>query len=67
MERVTIPMGPSAQELLKYMHYSDGDDEDAEDTDLVDSLVLPSSAFQAFEKTLIDGIEFVPYYDDPKK
>lgn len=30
MDRVGIPMGPSALEMLKYMHYSEDDVEDEE-------------------------------------
>jgi len=64
MDRVCIPMGPSALEMLRYMHYSEDDAEDEEE-DLIGALVLPGSTFEAFENTLLAGIEFEHYYEDP--
>jgi hypothetical protein len=66
MDRVCIPMGPSALEMLKYMHYSEDDVEDEEE-DLIGTLILPTNTFESFENTLLAGLEFEQYYNDPEK
>lgn len=47
MDRVAIPMGPSALEMLRYMHYSEQNTDD-EEQDLIGTLVLPTTVFESF-------------------
>ena len=44
MKHIEVPMGPSAQEMLKYMHEQDDDDSCEGDGEIV-PLILPIHIF----------------------
>jgi|688.fasta_scaffold1404160_1 hypothetical protein len=58
-------MGPTALEMLRYMHDSDYDIPEEEEE--VPTLIIPISVFDKFQQSLLPTLEFEEYYDDPDK
>lgn len=54
-------MGPSAIEMLRYMH--DCDEEPRDEEEAPTTLVIPTAIFDQFEKQLLPSIEFEVYYE----
>lgn len=58
-------MGPTAIEMLRYMHDSEYDiREDEED---IPTLIVPIHIFDKFQKSILPTLEFEEYYEDPEK
>ena len=55
------PVGPSAVEMLRYMH--ENEEEPREEEEVQTTLVLPASVFDQFERQLLPSIEFETYYE----
>lgn len=55
------PVGPTAIEMLRYMHESD--EEPREEEEVQTTLVVPATVFDQFEKQLLPSIELEPYYE----
>lgn len=59
------PLGPTAVDILKYMHISDEDpmEDDASET----VFILDIKLFENFEQTFLNSLQFEKYYDDEEK
>lgn len=65
MENINVPMGPTAVEMLRYMHENDDiEDDPAEETEGTVTLIIPVAIFDTFERTLLPTLEFERYYDN---
>ena len=64
LKNVNVPMGPTAIEMLRYMHENDEFDDDAGDEGDVVTLIVPVSVFDTFERTLLPTLEFEKYYEN---
>lgn len=65
LDNMNVPMGPTAVEMLKYMHENeDFDDDQADETDGVVTLIIPVSIFDTFERSLLPTLEFEKYYEN---
>lgn len=58
-------MGPSAVEMLRYMHEGDYDVKEEEED--VPTFIVPVQAFEKFQQNLLPTLEFEQYYDDTEK
>ena len=56
LKTIDDPLGPTAIEMLRYMH--DNDEENHDEEDVQTTLVIPISIFDQFERTLLPSIEF---------
>lgn len=66
LENVNVPMGPTAIEMLKYMHENDdfNEDEPIDGDDGIVTLIIPVAVFDTFERSLLPTLEFEKYYDN---
>jgi hypothetical protein len=65
LDNLDEPVGPSAVEMLKYMH--ENDEEPAECDASPNPVVIPAAVFDMFEKTLLPSVEFEVYYESDEE
>ena len=59
------PVGPTAIEMLRYMH--DSEEQPREDEEVQTTLVLPTTVFDQFERQLLPSIQFQTYYENDEE
>jgi hypothetical protein len=59
------PLGPTALDILKYMHVYDEDLPEEEGGDTV--FILDIKLFEGFEQTFLAELQFEKYYEDEEK
>lgn len=55
------PVGPTAIQMLRYMHENDEDPIQGEEAP--SPLVIPTAVFDAFQKSFMPSIQFETYYE----
>lgn len=59
------PLGPTALDILKYMHVYDDDPPEEEGADTV--FIMDIKLFETFEQGFLAGLQFEKYYEDEEK
>ena len=62
LDTLDEPVGPSALEMLRYMH--DNDDQAEGEEEPPSPLIIPSYVFDLFENSFLPSIEFETYYEN---